>query len=109
MTITQRIELRRLGYSKEEIAELAEMEKAPALPETSEPAEPENVSHETLPDQIAIPEVVDAVPDVNTQLLTAITNLTAVLQSQKLNNTPQPSEVRKETPDEIFNNILMKG
>ena len=104
MTITQRIELRRLGYSKEEIAELAEMEKTPE-PEPVQ-AEPEPAHETPAPEQIAIPEVVNAVPDVNAQLLTAITNLTAVLQSQKLNNTAQPLEVRKETTDDIFNNIL---
>lgn len=100
MTIAQRIELRRLGYSKEEVNELAELEKVPAV-ETAEPTEPapEQVQAEPLPTEPA------TVPDVQAQLLSAINNLTAVLQNQKLNSTPQP-EVHKETTQDIFNNIL---
>ena len=102
MTIAQRIELRKMGYTKEEINELAEMEKNPA-PEAVEPpaAEPE------VPEQLELdltPEP-PANPDMSAQLLSAINNLTAVLQNQKLNNTPQP-ETHKETADEILNNLL---
>ena len=96
MTITQRIELRRLGYTKEEIAELAELEKAP-VPEPEQPAEPEQPV-ETAP----VPE---QATDINAQLLYAINNLTSVLQNQKLNQTAQP-EVKQETVEDIFNNIL---
>lgn len=99
MTIAQRIELRRLGYSKEEVNELAELEKAPEPVQ----AEPEPVQEH---EQVVIPEVINQQPDMNAQLLTAIKNLTAVLQSQKLNNTAQPQDIRKETTDDIFNNIL---
>ena len=103
MTIAQRIELRRLGYSKEEVNELAELEKTPAV-ETAEPTEPapDQVQAEPLPTEPA-PE--PANNDVQAQLLSAINNLTAVLQNQKLNSTPQP-EVHKETTQDIFNNIL---
>lgn len=101
MTIAQRIELRRLGYSKDEIAELAELEKTPE-PVQAEPEPVQEQEHE----QVVIPEVINQQPDMNAQLLTAITNLTAVLQSQKLNNTAQPQDIRKETTDDIFNNIL---
>ena len=88
MTIAQRIELRRLGYSKEEINELVELEKNPdPVPEEVESDTPESIKTETPP--------VTAVPDINTQLLTAITNLTNALQTQKLNNTPQP-EIKNE-------------
>ena len=94
MTITQRIELRRLGYTKEEIAELAELEKAPdPVPEAPDPVP------ETL---VSIPEQGN---DINAQLLYAINNLTSVLQNQKLNQTAQP-EVKQETVEDIFNNIL---
>lgn len=98
MTITQRIELRRLGYTKEEIAELAELEKAPQTEEVQE-AEAEAQQ----------PEVVQEIPqtrnDISSQLLSAINNLTAVLQNQKLNQTAQP-EIKQETAEDIFNNIL---
>ena len=94
MTIAQRIELRRLGYTKEEINELVEMEKNP---EEIESDTPESIESVTPP--------VTAVPDINAQLLTAITNLTNALQTQKLNNTPQP-EVKNETTEDILNSIL---
>ncbi len=105
MTIAQRIELRRLGYTKEEIAELVELEKAPQ-PEA--PPEPETVPEpETAPEPEAPPEPKATQPtnDINAQLLVAINNLTTVLQNQKLNQTAQP-EVKPETVDDIFNNIL---
>ena len=87
MTITQRIELRRLGYTKEEIAELAELEKTPQ------------------PEVVPEPETPQPQNDISSQLLFAINNLTSVLQNQKLNQTAQP-EVKQETVDDIFNNIL---
>ena len=96
MTITQRIELRRLGYSKEEIAELAELEKAP---------QPEVVPEPETPQPEVVPEVTQTQNDISSQLLYAINNLTSVLQNQKLNQTAQP-EVKQETVDDIFNNIL---
>ena len=102
MTIAQRIELRRLGYTKEEITELAELEKAPApdpVPETEEQA-PENT------EQLSIDlGPASAAPDMQSQLLAAINNLTAVMQSQKLTQTAQP-EIHTETAQDIFNNIL---
>lgn len=99
MTITQRIELRRLGYTKEEINELAELEKIPV----QEP-EPEAVP-EPEPVQMAI-DLEPEKPDVQSQLLTAINNLTTVLQTQKLNNSAQPEQPKKESVEDIFTNIL---
>lgn len=103
MTIAQRIELRRLGYSKDEISELAELENVPA-PET-EPAGSNENSAENVSVPETPPEPVPASPDVQTELLKAINNLTIVLQNQKLNNTPQP-ETKTETTQDIFNSIL---
>lgn len=101
MTIAQRIELRRLGYTKEEIAELVELEKAPQ-PEPETAPEPETPPE---PEIAPEPEVTQPNNDINAQLLVAINNLTSVLQNQKLNQTAQP-EVHQETVDDIFNNIL---
>ncbi|MBR5835990.1 MAG: hypothetical protein IKY66_07490 [Bacteroidales bacterium] len=103
MTIAQRIELRRLGYTKEEIAELAEMEKAPAPDPVPENTETEPAGAE-IPEQIAM-DLGPETPDVQSQLLAAINNLTAVMQSQKLTHTAQP-EIKQETAEDIFNNIL---
>lgn len=103
MTIAQRIELRRQGYTKEEIAELAELEvKQQTIPE--EPVAPDPEEPEQLMIDLPTPAPAPA-PDVQAQLLTAINNLTAVLQNQKLNQTAQP-ETRKETTDDIMNNLL---
>ena len=99
MTIAQRIELRRLGYTKEEIAELVELEKAP---EPEAPPEPETAPEPEAPPE---PEATQPNNDINAQLLVAINNLTSVLQNQKLNQTAQP-EVHQETVEDIFNNIL---
>ena len=103
MTIAQRIELRRLGYTKEEINELAELEKAPApdpVPEAEDT--PENTWQK---EQISLDLGPEAAPDIQSQLLAAITNLTNVMQSQKLTQTAQP-EVKQETSTDIFNNML---
>ena len=98
MTITQRIELRRLGYTKEEIAELAELEKAPQPEVVPEPEAPQ-------PEVVPEPEAPQQQNDISSQLLYAINNLTSVLQNQKLNQSAQP-EVKQETVDDIFTNIL---
>ena len=88
MTITQRIELRRLGYTKEEIAELAELEKTPepAEPEPAAPAEP--------------------APDPQAEILAAINKLTLAIQGNRLNTVEQPIPPKPETASDIFNNIL---
>ena len=98
MTIAQRIELRRLGYTKEEINEIIEQEKNP----TPDPDPVAEVVEAVTPDPV--PET--PTPDINAQLLSAITNLTTVLQTQKLNTTPQPDIIKPETPEDIFNSIL---
>ena len=104
MTIAQRIELRRLGYTKEEVNQLAELEKVPE-PETEAPR-----SEDPAPENVPEPQTANPEPAQDTtmqgRLLEAITNLTAVLQTQKLNNTPQPEPAPPETAQDIFNNIL---
>lgn len=101
MTITQRIELRRLGYTKEEIAELAELEKAPQPEVVPEPEVKQPEPEVTQPE----PENQQPQNDISSQLLYAINNLTTVLQNQKLNQSEQP-EVKPETVDDILTNIL---
>lgn len=104
MTIAQRIELRRLGYTKEEVNQLAELEKVPE-PETNTAR-----SEDPAPENVPEPQTANPEPAQDTtmqgRLLEAITNLTAVLQTQKLNNTPQPEPAPPETAQDIFNNIL---
>lgn len=98
MTIAQRIELRRLGYTKEEINELAELEKKPV-------EEPEAPEVPEAPEQLEMNLEPDKTPDLSQQLLFAINNLTSALQNQKLNQTAMP-ELKTETSEDIFNNIL---
>lgn len=102
MTIAQRIELRRLGYTKEEVNELAELEKAPAP--APDPV-PEESTPESTPQPALDPEAAPQTPDVQSQLLAAINNLTAVMQGQRFTQAAQP-ETKTETPEDIFNNIL---
>ena len=113
MTITQRIELRRLGYSKDEIAELAAAEAAAAAqPEpVQEPepdqapaaaAQPEPVPAVTLAEPAAAGITQPSMADV----LTAINNLTTALQKQNINSIPQPVEPQPETATDIFTNLL---
>lgn len=96
MTITQRIELRRLGYSKDEIAELAAQEK-----EELETVQAEPVETAEAPEPPSAPE-----NNINNaDLLAAINNLTSALQTRKVNTTEQPL-AEPETAENIFNNIL---
>lgn len=105
MTIAQRIELRRLGYSKDEVNAMIEEEKQQAAQppvDNPSPADPDPVQEET-----PIPEPAAETTQAHAaELLTAINNLTLALQGHKLNNTEQPNVPNPETADTIFNNIL---
>lgn len=94
MTIAQRIELRRLGYTKEEVQEMIEQENAAAVEPVSEP-EPEE----------AAPAPAPAADPASAQLLTAINNLTLALQGHKLNTTEQPVSA-PETAADVFSSML---
>lgn len=97
MTIAQRIELRRLGYTKEEVQEMAEQENAAAVEPVPEPVEDETAA-------APAPEAPAADP-TSVQLLAAINNLTLALQGHKLNTTEQPVAA-PETSEDIFSNYL---
>ena len=99
MTIAQRIELRRLGYTKEEVQEMVEQENAAAVEPVPEPAEETAAAPE--------PEVPAADP-TSVQLLAAINNLTLALQGHKLNTTEQPVAAPESAAD-IFTNMLNGG
>lgn len=94
MTIAQRIELRRLGYTKEEVQEMAEQESIAATEPVTEPVEDAPAAEQTPPgDPTAV------------QLLDAINNLTLALQGHKLNTTEQPVAAPESAAD-IFTNML---
>lgn len=111
MTIAQRIELRRLGYTKDEISELAKLESVPepqTNPPGSEDPQLQSVSEPKTPEpaQVSEPAPAAAPQTTNEQLLEAINNLTAAIQNNRLINTPQPVQSAPETAQDIFNNIL---
>ena len=92
MTIAQRIELRRLGYTKEEVQEMAEQERTAAT---------EPVQEEPAP-EVSAPAAGDP---TTAQLLSAIQGLTLALQGHKLNTTEQPVAAPESAAD-IFTNML---
>ena len=105
MTITQRIELRRLGYSKDEIAELAAAEAAATAQPEPDPvpaAEDQAQAAAAQPEPAAAGITQPSMADV----LTAINNLTTALQKQNINSIPQPVEPQPETATDIFTNLL---
>ena len=95
MTIAQRIELRRLGYTKEEVQEMAEQESIAATEPVTEPVEETPAAEQTS--QQGDPTTV--------QLLNAINGLTLALQGHKLNTTEQPVAAPESAAD-IFTNML---
>lgn len=110
MTITQRIELRRLGYSKDEIAELAAAEAAAAAQPDPEPVPVEDPAPAAAAQPEPVPAAEPAAAGMNQQsmadVLTAINNLTTALQKQNINSIPQPVEPQPETATDIFTNLL---
>lgn len=103
MTILQRIELHKQGYSKEEINALAEEERAAAAQPAPEP-EPPQPTPEPEPAPTPAPAAAPQ-PDTAAQLLTAINNLTNALTAQNFISKEQPV-AKPETATDIFNNIL---
>ena len=73
MTIAERINLHRCGYTKEEINQLAEAEKADPTPD---------------PEPAPTP---DPAPSANDNVLDAIKELTKAIYSRNINETPQPA------------------
>ena len=86
MTIAERINLHRCGYSRAEIDALAREEKeAKAAEETAQDTAP---AEETAPDPV----------------LEAIKGLTAAIQASNINKTPQP-EAKPETVTDLLKNL----
>ena len=98
MTITERIKLHSLGYTREEINQLAADNYNPAGLENP-PAEPD-----PIPEQEPAPAPTPEQPD-NSAVLAAINNLTAALQANAIRTQPQP-EAPKETAEDALFSIL---
>lgn len=98
MTIAERIKLHSLGYTREEINQLAADNYNPAGLENP-PAEPD-----PIPEPEPAPAPTPAQPD-NSAVLAAINNLTAALQANAIKTQPQP-EAPKETAEDALYSIL---
>lgn len=96
MTIVERIQLHKLGYTKEEINQLAADNYNPAGLENP-PAEPDPIPE---PEPAPTPAQQD-----NSAVLAAINNLTAALQANAIRTQPQP-EAPKETAEDALFSIL---
>lgn len=104
MTIVQRIQLHKLGYTKEEINELA---KADFNPEGLE--NPPASVEETQIEQDPAPERSEVTApdghDTNAEILKAIQGLTATIQKSNIIASRQP-EQPAETAEDILTQLL---
>ena len=125
MTIAERIQLHKLGYSKDEINELSKagydpagLEQPPVEPEQPEivpretpvePEQPEIVPRETPVEPEPPAPVEPAQPD-NAQLLAAINSLTAALQASNIRTASQPESAPSlnEQVDSILSQLSIK-
>lgn len=98
MTILERINLHKCGYTKEEIAALAEEEKQNPVVDPVEP-EPTEPAADPTPAPAAEPTT------NNAEILKAIKDLTAAIQTRNINNSQQePPKV--ETAEDVLTGAL---
>ena len=88
MTIAERINLHRCGYSRAEIDALAKEEKEAKAAEEPAPMQDTKAAEEPAPDPV----------------LEAIKGLTAAIQASNINKTPQP-EAKPETVTDLLKNL----
>ena len=91
MTIAERINLHRCGYTKEEINQLAEAEKA----------EIETIKADPIPAEQPAPTPEQPAPAANDNVLDAIKELTKAIYSRNINETPQPAPTPETLTDMI--------
>ena len=94
MTIAERINLHRCGYSRAEIDALAKEEKESKAAEETAPAQETQPAEKTTPAEETAPDPV----------LEAIKGLTAAIQASNINKTPQP-EAKSETVTDLLKNL----
>lgn len=106
MTIGERINLHRCGYTRAEIdalaaAEKEELQQAGASPEEStDSASPQPEAAPAAPQ----PEAATAAPQPNKEILDAINNLAAVIQSRNVNTQQQP-QPSPQTVNDLINTL----
>ena len=101
MTIGERINLHRCGYTRAEIDALAAAEKE-ELQQASQPeAAPEEAPE--VQTEAAAPTA-PAAPQPNKEILDAINNLAAVIQSRNVNTQQQP-QPPQQTVNDLINTL----
>lgn len=100
MTILERINLHKCGYTKEEIAALAEEEKQNPV---VDPVEPEPTEPAADPTPTPAAEQTTG----NAEILKAIKDLTAAFQTRNINESKQ-EEQKVETAEDILTGALNK-
>lgn len=100
MTIVERIQLHKLGYTKEEINQLAADNYNPAGLTDPPAPDPEPEPAAAAPDPA--PENNPAAPD-NSAVLAAIKDLTAALQANAIKTQAQPEQSKESAEDALFN------
>lgn len=103
MTIGERINLHRCGYTRAEIDALAAAEKE-ELQQAAQPEATPDESTETVDSVTTQPEVTPAAPNPNKEILDAINNLAAVIQSRNVNTQQQP-QPQPQTVNDLINTL----
>ena len=96
MTIAERINLHRCGYSRAEIDALAQEEKEARAAEDQAPT--------PVPAEDQAPTQAPAEDQAPDPVLEAIKGLTAAIQASNINKTPQP-EAQPETVTDLLKNL----
>lgn len=105
MTISERIQLHKLGYTKDEINELNKAGYDPkALEEDPIPApEPEQPVEEQ--DTPELPTLEEVKPDPQAEILKAIQGLTSAIQKSNIIQSRQPEQA-PETAEDILSKLM---
>ena len=97
MTIGERINLHRCGYTRAEIDALAAAEKEELQQAAQPEAEPEEAPE-------AAASAASTTPQPNKEILDAINNLAAVIQSRNVNTQQQPQQPQ-QTVNDLINTL----
>lgn len=98
LTIAERINLHRCGYSRAEIDALAKEEKEARAAEDQVP------TPDLAEDQAPTPDPAEDQAPTPDPVLEAIKGLTAAIQASNINKTPQP-ETQPETVSDLLKNL----
>ena len=108
MTIAERIQLHKLGYTKEEIKELANADYKPeglTNPPVEKPVENVETEPETVVSEIVENIQKETEKDTAAEILKAIQNLTDTIQQSNIRQSRQP-EPPAESAEVILSTLL---